>query len=156
MTTLNNDTILTVTNRNLFTRHILAYIFRLAPSVQVRFQKPEEVEHAMTLFFNDRLGIHIKYGIPWEVLKASLLKLSPFVLPSMDSITDETIVDKMNIAAFIEKIRKLAPDERIEIERLMMAEGITINSMDRRSRMALRIGDRWKIHILTCKRLNEG
>ena len=144
MTTLNNDTILTVTNRNLFTRNILTYIFELAPNVQVRFQKPEDAEIAMTLYFNDRLGMHIKYGSPWEVLKASLLKQPPFVLPSMDSITDETIVDKMNIGAFIEKIRKLAPDEHIEIERLMMATGITINLIDRRSRMALRIGDRWK------------
>ena len=157
MMTLNKDTRLTVMNRNLFTRNILAYILELAPNVQVHFQKPaEDAEIAMTLFFNDRLGMNIKYGIPWEVLKASLLKQSPFVLPSIDSITDDTIVDKMNIGVFIEKIRTLAPDENISIERLMMAAGITINFIDRRSRMALRIGDRWKKHILSCKRLKEG
>ena len=104
--TLNKDTRLTVMNRNLFNRNILAYIFELAPSVQVHFQKPEEAEHAMTLFFNDRLGMHIKYGIPWAVLKAILLGKSPFVLPGIDSITDDAIADSMNIGVFAEKIRR--------------------------------------------------
>ena len=156
MTTLNKDTILTVTNRNLFTRHILAYIFGLSPSVQVSFQKPEKVEHAMTLFFNDRLGMHIKYGVPWEVLKASMQAQSPFDLPSTDNITDDTIIDKKNIGVVIEKIRELAPDEDIELERLAMAEGITIHFIDRHTRMSLRIGDKWKKHILTCNRLKKG
>ena len=80
-------------------------------------------------------------------MKASLLKQSPFVLPSIDSITDDTIVDKMNIGVFIEKIRALAPDEDIEIEKLTISAGITINFIDRGSRMALRIGDRWKKNI---------
>ena len=142
--TLNKDTRLTVMNRNLFNRNILAHIFELAPRFQVHFQKPEEAELAMTLHFNDRLGMHIKYGIPWMVLKASLLKQSPFVLPSIDSITDDTIADEMNIGVFLEKIRTLAPDEDIKIEKLIMSAGITINFIDRHSRMALRIGDRWK------------
>ena len=156
MTTLNNDTRLTVTNRNLFTRNILTYIFELAPNVQVSFQKPEDLEIAMTLYFNERLGMHIKYGIPWEVLKASMQQQSPFDLPSTDSITDDTIIDKKNIGVFIEKIRELAPDEDIELERLAMAEGITIHFIDRHTRMGLRIGDKWKKHILTCKRLKIG
>ena len=62
----------------------------------------------------------------------------------------------MNIVVFLEKIRTLAPDENIVIERLIMSAGTTINFIDRRSRMALRIGDRWKKHILSCKRLKEG
>ena len=88
-------------------------------------QNPELDEHAMTLFFNDSLGMHIKYGIPRAMLKAILLKQSPFVLPGIDSITDDTVVDSMNIGIFLEKIRELSPDEEIEVEKLNISEGIT-------------------------------
>jgi hypothetical protein len=47
--------------------------------------------------------MHIRYGIPWGVLKDSLLERSPFVLPGPDGITDDSVVDPMNLGIFLER-----------------------------------------------------
>ena len=141
---LNKNTILTIINRNLFTRNILLYIFELNPNIKVLFKKPELDKYAMILCFNDSTEINIKYGISWNILKNLLVKKNTFILSSINSIIDDTIVDSINIDIFIEKIRNLVPDEKIKTEIIKPAEHISIYFIDRYSTMSLQIGDSWR------------
>ena len=113
---LNKNTILTVINRNLFTRNILLYIFELDSKVQ--FKKPELNKYDTILCFNDSAEIN--------------------------SITDDTIVDSINIDIFIEKIRRLVYNEKIEIETIKNSELINIHFINRYKMMTLQIDDSWR------------
>ena len=138
---LNKNTILTIINRNLFTRNILLYIFELDPNNKVQVKKPDE--HAMIFCFNDSTEINIKYNILWNILKDLLVEKNTFILSRINSIIDNTIVDSMNINIFIEKIGRLISDEN-EIKTIKNSELINIHFINRYKMMTLQIDDSWR------------
>ena len=68
-------------------------------------------------------------------MKESLLERSPFVSPSTESITDDSVVDSMNIGIFLEKIRETVPNERIEVEVFQNYKGVSVHFINRFSKL---------------------